>query len=221
LSILLNTIHPSEKNLKGIKQQEMVMERLSNLVAVGINLYSAGQDLDYLLEYVNRYGLKKEIRIGISHPVLSQRNVYLHPKDYRKIGSHIAQFREKALKSGVTLGFDCGFVPCMFPEEDLDSLPEEMKKAGTCCNPVIDILADGSFISCYPLNDFMKVPIDDALMARNIAAKFESALKPYTGAGIFPHCTICPLFQNRCNGGCVSYRIHRHIHMAENKYGNI
>jgi len=168
------------------------------------------QELDYLLDYITIYGLKKEIRIGLCHPVLSLKNVFLHPKEYKKIGYKIALFKQKAKKFGVFLGFDCGFVPCMFPDEYFELLTGELRKAGTCCHPIIDLLVDGSFIACYPLNNLVRIIIDDKLNAKELSAEFESALLPYSDIGIYPHCTSCPLFGNRCNGGCMSFRIQRY-----------
>lgn len=211
LSILLNTIHPLENNVKGTKRQEEVMSHLGKVIIPGINIYSVKQSLDYILEYVMKYNLKKEIRLGISHSVLSQNNVFLHPKEYQKIGYNIALFKMEAKKIGVTLGFDCGFVPCMFPSEYLDLLSEELNKTGNCCHPIIDMLTDGSFIACYPLNDFRKERIHDHLEAKDLIESFEQALSPYKNIGIYPYCTSCPLFNTRCNGGCVSFKIRRYI----------
>ena len=107
-------------------------------------------------------------------------------------------FKLEAKKKGVSLGFDCGFVPCMFPEEFLDLLSEELKKTGNCCHPIIDMLSDGTFISCYPLNNLLKINIDDKIVAENLIQDFEKALNPYKEVGIYPHCTICPLFNKQC-----------------------
>jgi MoaA/NifB/PqqE/SkfB family radical SAM enzyme len=211
ISVLLNTIHPDENNPQGVKRQKEVMKNLGNVLIPGVNIYSAKQDLDYLLEYVVKYKLRKEIRIGISHSVMSQNNVFLHPKDYHKIGNQLVKFKIKAQKIGIELGFDCGFVPCMFPGEHFDLLSKELKKAGTCCHPIIDMLTDGSFISCYPLNNFLKIKIDDKIVAKDLIDTFEEALQPYKEVGIFPYCRSCPLFNKRCNGGCMSFRIQRFV----------
>ena len=210
LSILLNTIHPTENDIRGIKRQKKLMERFGKIIIAGVNIYNAKQELDYLLEYVTGYNLKKEVRLGIAHSVLSRNNVFLHPKEYPVIGQKIALFKLNAKKNGISLGFDCGFVPCMFPEEYIELLSEELKKAGTCCHPIIDMLTDGSFIACYPLNNFKKIKMNDKLNSKVLFRNFEKALTPYKDVGIYPYCTSCPLFRKRCNGGCISYRIQRY-----------
>lgn len=210
LSILLNTIHPLENNTKGIRLQKQVMEKLGPDIIAGVNIYNTEQELDYLLDYIIRYDLRKEIRMGLAHPVLSRKNVFLHPKEYKKTGYTIALFKLEAKRFGVTLGFDCGFVPCMFPDEYFKLLTGELKKAGTCCHPIIDLLGDGSFIACYPLNNLLRIKINDKLLAKELTRDFEKALLPYKEIGIYPYCTSCPLFGNRCNGGCMSFRIQRY-----------
>ncbi len=212
VSILLNTINPDEKSWQEVKQQQEVMSRHGKMVIPGVNIYTAHQQLDYLPDYVGKYNLKNEIRLGIAHSVLSQSNVYLHPKEYHKIGHNIAMFKIDAKNASVSLGFDCGFVPCMFPQEYSDLLSEELEKAGTCCHPIIDMLSDGTFISCYPLNNLRKIKIHDQLHAKDLIRDFEDALSPYKDVGIFRHCTSCSLFKTQCNGGCVSFRIQRYVH---------
>jgi radical SAM protein with 4Fe4S-binding SPASM domain len=209
ISILLNTIHPVENNIRGIKRQKETMKTLGNVIIAGVNIYSLGQELEYLLDYVTEFNLKKEIRLGISHSILSRENTFLHPKEYHKIGIKITSFKTEAKKTGISLGFDCGFVPCMFPDDSLELLAVELKKAGTCCHPIIDMLTDGSFIACYPLNNLGKVKIHDQLEARDLIMYFEKKLSAYNEVGIYPYCNTCPMFKNRCNGGCMSYRIQR------------
>jgi sulfatase maturation enzyme AslB (radical SAM superfamily) len=211
LSILLNTIYPNNNDTKGLKLQIEFMEVLGEALIPGANIYNPQQRLDYLLDYVCTYNLKKEIRLGIAHPVLSQNNVYLHPKEYHKIGNSISDLKLKAQELDISLCFDCGFVPCMFPTQNFELLSEELKKAGTCCHPIIDMLTDGSFISCYPLNNLKKVQIHDQLIAKDLVDTFEEALKPYKSVGIFPYCSNCQLLNKRCNGGCMSYRIKRFL----------
>jgi MoaA/NifB/PqqE/SkfB family radical SAM enzyme len=210
LAILLNTIHPLENDIQGTSRQKTFMKKFGRSTIAGVNIYSGEQELDYLIDYVNEFGLKKEIRLGLSHTVQSGGNTYLHPKQYSTTGIKIARLKTRALKYGISLGFDCGFVPCMFPYDSLQSLSEELKKAGNCCHPVIDFLTDGTFISCYPLNNFLKIRAGDDLDAKKLTAIFENKLDVFRGSGIYAHCSSCPLFGSRCNGGCMSYRINRY-----------
>ena len=209
ITILMNTIHPLEKNYQGELKQIRTMEILQNKVMLGINIYSREQQLDYLSEYILKYNLKKEIRIGLAHPLLSKKNANLHPKYYKEIGLKIFEYFQKASCSGIKIGFDCGFVPCMFPEVSFDAFGEILNKAGRCCNPIIDLLPDGNFISCYPLNNLEQIGINNFINSENLNEIFNHALKPYEDFGIYPYCRDCELFKVRCSGGCVSAKINR------------
>jgi radical SAM protein with 4Fe4S-binding SPASM domain len=188
------------------------MSILGKSIIPGINIYSRVFDLNYLRDYFLEFELKKEIRLGIAHPVLSQNNQFLHPKHYPVIGMKIAEFKKELEPIGVRIGFDCGFVPCMFPQDSFQSLNEELQKAGTCCHPLLDMLSDGTFISCYPLNNLLKIKLHDHLIAPELISQFNNELRNHQDVGIYPVCSSCPLFQNRCNGGCMAFRIHRFMH---------
>jgi radical SAM protein with 4Fe4S-binding SPASM domain len=210
LSILLNTIHPNEQNPEGILRQKKVISKIGKSMILGVNIYSRQFDLGFLIDYFREFELKKEIRLGIAHPVLSQDNRFLHPKDYPFVGLKIAEFKQELNSIGVKIGFDCGFVPCMFPGDSVKLLNEEIKKAGNCCHPLIDMLSDGTFISCYPLNNLHKIKFHKQLTALVVIKEFENHLQPYQQTGIYPYCSSCPLFKKRCNGGCVAFRIMRY-----------
>jgi len=210
LTVLLNTIHPDEKFTEGIEQQQKFMKKLGSRIIPGVNIFRVGQKLDYLLEYVIQYHLREEVRIGISHSVLSGNNEYLHPKQYQNVGHEIVKFKSKTQEEGISIGFDCGFVPCMFPAAYQNLFAKEFKKAGNGCHPIIDMLSDGTFISCYPLHNLLKVKMNDEIYARDVIRQFNDALSPFSGIGIYPHCTSCFLFRKQCNGGCMSFRIQRY-----------
>lgn len=209
LSILLNTIHPSENNSIGMQRQQKTMKRLSSCITPGVNIYRSGMDLNYLVEYIENYNLFKEIRFGISHKMLSGKNVYLHPKEYYKVGYDIIELKLKLQNSEIKFNFDCGFVPCMFPEEYFELLSEELNATGTACHPIIDLLSNGVFISCYPLNNLKQIEMDDKINERQIVNEFNNEYDKYKNVGIFPHCSSCLIFGKRCNGGCLSFKIQR------------
>jgi len=210
LSILLNTIHPNENNPRGISRQKQIMAKLAPSIILGITIYSTIVDLEYLTVYLNEFNLKKEVRLGLAHSVLSQQNRFLHPKNYSIVGRKIARFKEEVDVKGIKVGFDCGFVPCMFPPDSFELLHEELKKAGNCCHPIIDMLSDDTCISCYPLNDLKKIKLHSQLTAPELIEQFEKELRLYNEIGIYPYCRSCPLFKTRCNGGCYSFRIQRY-----------
>ncbi|MDA3894331.1 MAG: radical SAM protein [Salinivirgaceae bacterium] len=209
LKVLMNTIHPNEKNNSGQKQQEKTMKLLGKKLIVGVNIFNESQDLLYLLDYIQKYQLKNEIRLGIAHPILGKQNAYLHPKQYKTIGEKVLALKIKVMKYNTSLTFDCGFVPCMFAPEYHNILRNELKNTGKCCEPILDLMPNGKFISCYPLSNFHSMNIKEQSTSNEIKQVFNKQLEPYKLSGIFPYCKTCSLFNNACNGGCISYRIQR------------
>ena len=209
VTVLLNTIHPLENEPDGMLKQQNTMAVLGNRVKLGVNIFSREQQLDYLIDAILKYGLLKEIRLGLAHPLLSKNNTYLHPKFYKDIGLKIFDLLEKAAKSGIKVGFDCGFVPCMFPENSYDKLGDPLSFMGKSCNPILDLLPDGNFISCYPLNNRKKVEINSHITSKQLVEIFNHNLASFSDFGIFPHCRDCELFGNHCSGGCISLKYNR------------
>jgi radical SAM protein with 4Fe4S-binding SPASM domain len=209
IRILLNTIHPAEGNPSGMQRQQEVMQVLSRKVMLGANIYTRGQDLNYLIDYVDAFDLYPEIRIGIAHPVLSRRNRFLPPKFYTSVGTQLSEFLTDAEKCGMRVGLDCGFVPCMFPLERHHLLMSLLKRSGRCCNPTLDLLPDGRFIACYPLHHLSQYAMTPKTTARAVIEKFKMNGSPYRDIGIFSNCPTCQFFHTACNGGCLAQKINR------------
>lgn len=210
LTILLNTVHPIENYLSVQKKQQRVMKFLGRRVMLGINIFSRQQTFDFLLDYIDDYDLIREIRLGIAHPLIELKNDYLHPKFYKEIGLNIIDLLILARKRNIKLGFDCGFVPCMFPEDSYEMLGDLLKKTGIQCNPIIDLLPDGKFISCYPLNNIKSIELKEGLHAKNLFSDFKNELNIYSEMGIYPYCSKCSIFKKGlCSGGCKAMKIKR------------
>ena len=210
LSVLLNTIHLLEDNVQGILRQQKTMERLGRKLMVGVNIYSCRQDLEYLLEYVNQFDLVRSIRIGIAHPLLSRNNTFLHSKFYHDVGLKIYEFFLRCQGDNVGIGLDCGFVPCMFSDNHSAEIESLFRDSGRCCNPNIDLMPDGSFISCYPLSNYAKISLSSTITAQDVVSGFNEILKPYKAVGIYPYCKTCEYFKRSlCNGGCIAATMNR------------
>jgi len=206
--ILLNTIHPNENFLSGENKQKEIMMALGRKVMLGINIFSRNQDLNFLLQLIKCYKLYPKIRIGIAHPVLSGRNKNLLPKFYSIIGQKVVELYKESKKNGIKIMLDCGFVPCMFPEDNSD-IRHLLKCSGSQCNPNIDILPDGKLISCYPLNNMVQFELTPKITHSKLVSLFNNERSVYKDIGIFPYCSLCDLFTKSCHGGCLAQKIKR------------
>ncbi|MBI4473381.1 MAG: radical SAM protein [Acidobacteria bacterium] len=209
LTLLLNVIPPELNRPAGAGQEETLW-RLGNRVILGLNIDSPGVELDFLLEMIGRYGLAPIVRLGIAHPILGGTNRYLHPRHYPEVGRRVAAFGLQAAEAGVRINFDCGWVPCMFPEGALEALAISPDEVGLRCNPILDILPDGNVISCYPLANHSVIPLPDEHDSLRLRSEFSGKQSGDRGFMLYKECEACAWrARGECTGGCLAGSMRR------------
>ena len=174
------------------------LSALGSRAGLGFNIDSPVFSADALLEWIDQFGLQRAIRVGLAHPVVDGSNRFLRPRHYHTVGRRLAEFAARAASRNVTLEYDCGFVPCMFP----DGQPHDSQRTplGLRCGPIPDLLPDGRLVACYPLAPLAQKFIGDALHDG-----FAPRFAPWRHAGVFPECTSCEARdEQRCAGGCLA-----------------
>lgn len=210
VSLLMNVVAPWEDEPAMHKRQRLVMARLGPRVALGLNIDRRGVELDFLLELIGAYELAPAVRLGLAHPIWKGKNAALKPKHYAAIGERVAAFAFKARDRGVTISFDCGWVPCMFPEGALQALDLGPREIGLRCSPILDVLVDGEVISCYPLAHHSRMSLGAPETTHDMRDAFRVAQTSARTATLFPHCTSCDYFRaGDCTGGCVAAALQR------------
>jgi len=66
LSFICNMNHPDISPPKEIEKLENFLKVFGHLTCPGFNIYEPEFNLDFILQYINRYGLKRHIRIGLA-----------------------------------------------------------------------------------------------------------------------------------------------------------
>ncbi|MDR2451964.1 MAG: radical SAM protein [Candidatus Accumulibacter sp.] len=210
LSVLLNidpaacAPEPEDKRLRH------VMEALGDAVIPGCNIHHPGISPGPFLSLIDVFGLARTVRVGLAHPCAGAENRFLHPRHYRTVGRGLGLFARQAMEQGVRLEFDCGFVPCMFGEEDLALFASLGELPGMRCNPLPDVLPDGRAIPCYPLARICHTACLPGDTSRSVQARLREQLAALTYTGIYGECGRCPLReQSLCNGGCRAVALQR------------
>jgi radical SAM protein with 4Fe4S-binding SPASM domain len=171
----------------------------------GFNIYRPAADFSFLLDVIGEYRLTRSVRLGLAHPGLNRTNQYLHPRHYGAAGREIAAFVRQAREADIRPELDCGFVPCMFCEEDLALLGDAAAEVGRRCNPLPDILPDGRMAPCYPLAPLGDAELSQCRNAEAVREAFERKLGLYRPMGIYRECSSCGFFtEGSCNGGCLA-----------------
>ncbi len=201
--VLMNVNAPGDNDAAVLKRERAVMARLGQRVMPGFNIYRPDFDLTFLLDVIAETGSKPVIRLGLAQPCLSGANTYIHPRQYPFIGHKLALFAQAA--APVQLDFDCGFVPCMFSEDDMAALQSAGTHLGWVCSPILDVDLRGEIIPCYPLSRLGSIPLTAETTAGALRETFEGLTLGYRKAGIYPVCSSCALkISGECSGGCLA-----------------
>lgn len=213
LTVLVNM--NASKYPKGPDESEQAqrintLKRLGQRALPGFNIQTTNFNLNFLLPIIRDTGCRKSIRLGLAHPTLSRKNQFLHPKQYPSVGNKIANFATIAGKDGVNLEFDCGFVRCMFSDDDIQRLNDANADLGWRCNPILDIEINGRVAYCFPLANEMWLHLSEWSVAAEMRSELTKMSSPFRSAGIYRECSAC-IFKEReqCYGGCLSATMHR------------
>lgn len=198
------------ENSKEEEARKTTLRQLGLRAMLGFNIFTPNFSLDSLLPIIKETGCNSKIRLGLAHPSLTARNAYIHPKQYPIIGEKIVKFAQKAVQAGVKLEFDCGFVRCMFSEQEIAALERANVEFGWHCNPILDIDLDGQIFHCFPLGDKVKVFMSDSSTAAKARSQMMEQTSLYRTAGIYKECSTCYFREaNECTGGCLANTLRR------------
>ncbi|MBX3056318.1 MAG: radical SAM protein [Anaerolineae bacterium] len=197
-------------------QREAVIRQLGPRALLGFNIYRPQFDLQPLLALIQKANCRPAIRLGLAQPILNGDNACLHPKQYPAVGRQLAQFARHAAAVGVRLEFDCGFVRCMFGDEELALLQERGADVAWRCNPILDISLDGRAIHCFPLTGRVETAVA-AQDAPTLRQQLTTQTQAYRLVGIYRECSFCPYKQQgapqgACTGGCLAQTMRRFRH---------
>jgi MoaA/NifB/PqqE/SkfB family radical SAM enzyme len=204
VSVLVNAAAPSSPEEQAVQQR--VLARLGLRASLGLNIHSPAFEPRFLIDWTERYGLSWSLRFGLAHPVAGGANQFLRPRHYRAVGKRLAEFAPEAAARGIAVGFDCGFVPCMFPAGSLAAMGKTEAEVGNCCGAIPDILPDGVAAPCYPLARIASRPFDYAPTLAELRARLDRDIEPLRAPGVFAQCAQCPTRRaGACRGGCVAH----------------
>lgn len=201
LYFAININEPKYRNEEEDKLQNNFMQMLNSISYISFTIQDSNIDLSFIREYIDKYSLDKNIRIGLALPCKS--NKFLNPIHYEQIGRIISKFSIENSDIGIKL--DCGFTMCMFNIEDVNIMNNnKMNDISFVCGSPIDIFPDLSISNCFPLQDIYNGKISDF---NNI-----SDLYKYLGEGLSApigirgdKCTNCQFFRKLCFGGCKGF----------------
>lgn len=212
-TVLINlnaTRTPGQRNNTEEHQRMRALRRLGQRAVLGFNIFEAKPQLDFIVPMILAANCRRTVRLGLAHPILEGQNEYLHPKQYPTAGNKIAQFAKTAARFDIKVELDCGFVRCMFSDDDLDTLSQAQADIGWRCNPILDVDLAEQVFHCFPLAGRIHMPLSPEASAADLRMLLGVQTRQYRVAGIYKECSTC-FFRQRdeCMGGCLANTIKR------------
>jgi len=205
IRIALNLNSPDNHTKSQMSSVEKTMETLGPKIGLGVNIYMAGQEYDYLIDAIEQYNLSRHVRVGLTQPIPGFKNVYAMEEDIPAIAVDILEFAEKFYKKNISFSFDCGFRFCMFSLDQHKELLRMGINFKSVCSPIIDIGPDLSVWRCFPLNSNICGLLTDFTSKNEIVDFYEKEYKSFIPMGNMPECPECRYRVNSlCSGGCLS-----------------
>jgi cyclic pyranopterin phosphate synthase len=211
LSFVCNYNHPNSSSDSETQQINRFIKTFSKHISLSFNLYQKEFDFTFLVDAINKYGLKKHIRLGLAQPIPGQKNECLALEDLYGMAERLRTQFEILEENRIALGFDCGMPLCIFSNEDIGRLFKLNKgKVLFSCGPAIDIGPDMQVWSCFPLSNYEKKSLYDFDNVEEVKKHFSGQNNHLREKrkGIFAACETCDyLKEGLCKGGCLAHLI--------------
>ena len=181
------------------------LKRLNRIITLGFTIYQTDFDYETVLGYINRYDLKRDIRLGISMPIVGASNAFVAYPEFKLAAKRILKFAGRAFDDNISIGFDCGFILCMFTRRELGRLKLRNVRLNFTCDGAIDIGKNGRVWRCFPLYGIHNTEYGrfDSVTA---IKDYYNDLLPVKEKGISGSCGRCRHYLRRnCSGGCYGY----------------
>ena len=211
VSFLCNLNDPELSPASETRRVEEFLEEFGAWVMPGFNIYRKDFSLDFLFRYINRYGLRRSIRLGLTHPILRENNSYIAIPDMPGIVDRLLGYMPLFNQYDVAPGLDCGFPMCLFSDEQLGQLYKATKGSHrfTCGAPV-DIGPDMAAWACFPLSGMHRKSVyefdDYNAMMEYFKASSQSIR--HEAGGIYEKCDGCGWRKKGlCDGGCAAHML--------------
>lgn len=207
LDIVVNVNEPSRTPPHEERAQRELFERLGRNCSLSFNVSRPEFESAFLVDLIEKYSLRRSIRVGVAQPLAQMPNEHVDIADYHTMAPAVLRLALRCDSRDIRLGFDCGFTLCMFTTEQLGQLMLAGARVRSSCGPALDVGTDLSVWACFPLSTFTKgVSLNDFDDARQLSRFFRQEFEPLFSAGALDKCIDCRHRRRRqCTGGCAAH----------------
>lgn len=157
--------------------------------------------LDFLFDYLSRFGLQRHLHLGLAHPAAGSPGRFIPANDLRQVVERLYSHRHLFEAYRVRPRLDCGFPLCMFSDAELGWLHRLGTPGPDGCRPALVISPDMSVSHCIPLANYQSKSLFEFDSMEHIdryLARLRGEIKAGS-AGFFDACDDC---RCRGDGGC-------------------
>jgi len=187
------------------------LKAFGSLTVPGFNIYRHDFELDFLFQFINEYGLRRNIRLGIANPIPGEKNIYISSDEIESIVNRLFSYTRLFERLRIKPGLDCGFPLCKFSDSQLGWLYRNTGGASRFgCGPTIDIGPDMTVWSCFPLSSFHKKSVFEFNSLHEVVRFYDEMMGKIRMevGGIFEECDSCKYREDGiCAGGCVAHNL--------------
>lgn len=181
-------------------------------IGISFNIFRDNFDISFLVDYINRYGMQKNIRLGLTHPIPGENNLHIPLDKIKPVIERLYTFTPLLERFGISMGPDCGFPMCGFEDAFIGWLYKmNHGNFNFACGPAIDIGPDMQIWACFPLNNFHKRSLFEFKSLKEFHAFAQHKMEAIRSEipGIYEACETCHYrFRGVCAGGCVAHSLH-------------
>ncbi len=228
LSFVCNVNNPAKSNFSELESVRRFLKTFGHLTTPGFNIYQPDFNIDFIFDYINQYGLRRFVRLGLAHPIPGQKNAHIQLPQMKQMAEKLISYLPLFERFRVKPGLDCGFLLCMFSDEQIGKLFKVCGGRLTFgCGPAIDIGTDMTVWSCFPLSKFHKKSLYDFDSMQDMRKFYEQHHQRVRSevSGIFEACDDCIYREEGlCQAGCLAHSISKFQNEAKVRmpevYGN-
>ena len=183
------------------------LQRFCRNVTLGYNIYNFGDGYRFVLDLIEEHQLRlRQLRLGVASPTPTRSNDFIDIGHYDRVGRHVVNMGRYASARGIRFVYDCGFVRCMFNDEEMKTLTALGSPPSFVCGTPVDVGPALDVWHCFPLSAYQSVPLASFDTIRELVDALSSMYKPYQAFGVKKECTTC---QHKaagvCYGGCLGH----------------
>ena len=196
LHFICNLNHPSLSPDAELASIHRFLDTFGRRTGPGYTLYQVDFDLGFLIDYVARFSLSKDLRLGLAHPIPGQRNACISLAELSAAARRLAECLPLFEAAGIRPHFDCGMLFCLFNDAERAAFS---RLAGCpprfTCDPPIDIGPDLNVWACFPLHGCESKSLRGFNDLSDVVQFFQKTQKRLRGerGGVIPACGTCAL----------------------------